>query len=306
MSFEINNLNTKGKFSIINTGSNIDNTIQFLTIGGGGGGGYYGGGGGGAGGFATGALTNNSSTPLLISNVLGKTYTVDVGLGGYGGNSTALYNNGGTGGLSAISGPDLLAYSAWASGGGYGAYGYARGPGGAGASGGGAAGGDPGDNLTEGAATGYAPGYAGGGGSYYHFLGGGGGGANSLPVPGYVSGLDVFAGVGGTGRTSNITGFNSYYAAGGSGGNANNINAPIVTMPGGGNAGNATIIATAGANFGSGGGGGGVPGDGGGGANGIVVLKYHASYPEASASVTSRILNNYRIYIFTSSGSITF
>jgi len=106
---------------------------------------------------------------------------------------------------------------------------------------------------------------------------GGGGGAGSA----------ASGGTGGTGATSSISGSSVTYATGGN-----------------------STGAAAGANgTGNGGGGGGSGTPGGKGGDGIVIIRYANTHPAATATTgdpTITVAGGYRVYKFTSSGSITF
>jgi hypothetical protein len=70
-----------------------------------------------------------------------------------------------------------------------------------------------------------------------------------------------------------------------------------------------TTAATSGGVNTGGGGGGSVFGSGGNGGSGIVVLRYPDSFSAASSTIgspTITVTGGFRIYVFNSSGSITF
>ena len=303
-------------------------TLDVLIVaGGGGGGGGQGGGGGGAGGLAYGSLT---LTP-------GTQYTVTVGGGGsgYTYSSSAAANNG----------SDSLLSTYRVYGGGRGATNNGPG-GDGGSGGGGEGYQTPkyGGNqnlgsvspLTaygEAGGTGQAAGIAaGGGGGGAGVAGGAGNGGAPYNGPG---------GKGGNGRQYNITGSNLYFAGGGGGGCGPGGNGNGFVGGDGGTGGGGG----AGGNFGGGGSGGGsalnpggnggtqgpggaggenTGGGGGGGAftynglvytnggaggSGVVIIRYADTYSAASAttgSPTYTTPTGYRVYMFTSSGSITF
>ena len=263
-----------GEFDEV-TGINLV-PLEYLASAGGGSGGGYGSpwdtGGGGAGGLLFGTFTSAATV----------TYTVTVGAGATGGagNNT----NGSQGSDTTIigSGVSVRCY-----GGGGGAL---WSPAGSGGSGGGvsqqAGYGVPGKGVYPGSTYVDAPrqgydGAPGGGiiGSTGGYGGGGGGSAGS-PANGDRNG--------GPGTTSSFSGTSVTYALGGYGGNG----------------------ATAGVNTGTGGGGGANGGTvGGGGGSGIVIIRYPNTYIDATATTGSPTYTNtggYKIYKFTSSGSITF
>lgn len=103
---------------------------------------------------------------------------------------------------------------------------------------------------------------------------------------------------GGVGVATSFTGSSIYYGGGGIGG-------PDGTPGNGGGGGYAT---SGGTNTGGGGGGGGAGGPYGSGGSGAVLFRQSSSLPEATTtgSLTISISGSYRIYKFTSSGSISF
>ena len=149
-------------------------------------------------------------------------------------------------------------------------------------------------------------GYAGGAGGTWSdwsgavSAGGGGGGASAAggAASGYVAwgSFSSTGGNGGTGASNGITGSSVDYAGGGAGlGYSINGNASF----GGGSAGGAGAVNT----------GGGGSGGGAGGGSGIFVLRYANTYANAKNTTGSPTFTNtggYKIYKFTSSGSITF
>jgi hypothetical protein len=224
------------------------NTIcDILIVGGGGGGGFHTGGGGGAGGYYF-------QTNTIIAS---GTYIINVGKGGNGSaNNNARGSNGNDTTFNGIT----------AKGGGGGASDNDP-TGNSGGSGGGADwNGTPGadtDANTDGNAGGVPINITG---QYY---GSGGGGAGSS---GFTNGN------GGTGKSNNITGTNTFYAAGGGGGRNEGSNWSGIGGSGiGGNGGNGNTAATSGLNgTGSGGGGSGFvtgPSAANGG-SGIVIIKF--------------------------------
>lgn len=140
---------------------------------------------------------------------------------------------------------------------------------------------------------------------------GGGGGAGAVGT----AGISSAGGAGGVGVSSSVAGTLTYYAGGGGGGG---YTPSTVTAgaggTGGGGAGAATgAAAGTGGTINTGGGGGGGAGSGGAGGtggSGIVVLRYPSyGYSAAVSTVgapTFSLVNGYKIYSFTGSGSITF
>jgi hypothetical protein len=103
---------------------------------------------------------------------------------------------------------------------------------------------------------------------------------------------------------SSINGTNTAYAGGGSGGGGG-----AASVGGGGSFSGSGLPGTV--NTGGGGAGGYAAGAAGAGGSGIVILRYLATYNAATAttgSPTVTIINGYRIYTWTTtgSGSITF
>jgi hypothetical protein len=157
-------------------------------------------------------------------------------------------------------------------------------------------------------------GFAGGatstGSNAFGFAGGGGAGG----VGG--NGSDSGGGNGGIGKQSSITGTATYYAGGGGGGAYENrgTNSGIGGLGGGGAAGRTANSSTGQpgtANTGGGGGGhGGFNGVGtaGSGGSGVVILRHVDTLPSATTtgSPTITVTGGFRIYSFTTSGSITF
>ena len=127
---------------------------------------------------------------------------------------------------------------------------------------------------------------------FYSGAGGGAGAAGDYPG-------------GGIGIQSSISGIATYYAGGGGSGYGE-------TVAGQGGGGTGGGSATNGTN-GLGGGGGGVNGGAGStgknGGSGVAIIRYSDSYAAASATTGSPTITTtggYRIYTWTSSGSITF
>jgi hypothetical protein len=250
-------------------------SIEILLVAGGGGGSTTNdsrlpGGCGGAGGYIS-----NGSFAVSSGNFTG-TYTVTVGGGGAGG-----YYGGSKGTDSVFSGTNVTTQTAYGGGGGGGASGGPS-PNQSGGSGGGGGANvtyyNGGPGVYPGSTYISAPrqGYDGGGGGGFFGAGGGGGGAGSAG-----SGA-----TGGTGVANSISGSSVTYATG-------------ATWPGYANGADNT--------------GNGAPNDGVfaayTGGSGIVVLRYPDSFSAASAttgSPTITVSGGYRVYKFTSSGSITF
>jgi hypothetical protein len=126
-----------------------------------------------------------------------------------------------------------------------------------------------------------------------------------------------YSGNGGAGTVSSITGSPVQYAGGGGGSNAvqgPSDNRGLGTAGGGNGAQGCTTIrigTNAQANTGSGGGGSTNSGTtaGASGGSGIVIIRYPASLnPPASTTGLQQVLynNGYQIYVWTSSGTITF
>ena len=132
---------------------------------------------------------------------------------------------------------------------------------------------------------------------------GGGGGAGFAG-----SGQD-----GGNGITSSITGSSTYYGGGGSAGRGDSTTTGTPGLGGGGRGSNAVTYSDAvcqgAANTGGGGGGGGGGNNkGAAGGSGLVVIRYPDTYAAAQSttgSPTYTVAGGYRIYQFTSSGTIT-
>ena len=234
----------------------IGGEIEYLIVAGGGGGGGVIGGGGGAGGLLQGKVTVGPGT-----------YPVQVGAGGIGG--VGWPNNGqdgARGGSSSWNGIEAIG-----GGGGY-RYAYSNRGEHSGGSGGGSANG----SATAGSGT-AGQGFPGGNGGNSDWAGGGGGAGG----PGGITDGSSYAGEGGIGIQSNITGEPLWYAAGGGGatrGTGRAIRGP--GRGGGGQPSQNTQRAQDGApNTGGGGGGGGYNGTstsqiGGTGGSGIVVLRH--------------------------------
>lgn len=306
------NQDTDRSFSLNVVVVNSPTAVDFLVVGGGGGGGDTAGGGGGAGGYLT-SVGNSGSTdtyygggsPALapLSVTPGVTYTVTVGAGGTRYNdatSNSVFST-----ITALGGGG----GDWATGGsGGGGSGFGSGTYPSGSRGGGDYSRATSGQGTRGGAGFYGSGTTPGG-------GGGGGGANEAGANGYY----WTAGGGGSGIQSSITGTATYYAGGGGGG----ASAYGSGGAGGSGGGGAGAINSAGANgspgtANTGGGGGGGHGRntdyagagyGANGGSGIVVIRYADSYAAAASTTGSPTITTsggYRVYKFTSSGSITF
>ena len=285
-------------------------TVDFMVVGGGGGGADTAGGGGGAGGYRTSVGTSGSTdtfngggssaeTALTLNR--GTAYTVTIGAGGTRFNDSTsdsvfatVTSLGGGGGSWAAGGS-----GGGTSGFGSSTYGYnTRGQGNAGTSGQGCRGGG---GM-------YGSGFTPGG-------GGGGGGASLAGLNGYY----WTGGGGGDGIQSSISGTATYYAGGGGGG-ASSYGGNGQGGQGGGGAGAVNspgANGTAGtANTGGGGGGGhgrdtdyAGSGNGANGGSGIVILRTADSVAAAASttgSPTITVAGGYRVYKWTSSGSVTF
>jgi hypothetical protein len=276
--------------------------INYLAIGGGGSGGNSTGGGttsaggaGGGGGLVVGSFGPTYKQP---GSIYGYTLTITVGVGGQPNPTPA--DSGNSGGNSTISGEffntlgTLTAY-----GGGFGGGGrqfYNGTDGSAGGSGGGQGGYSTGSNpIVAAAATQPSStygGYGNNGGKSSTLGGAGGGGAGGLP--GVGSG-----GAGGAGLYVNVANNSSYSAIFGRGGTQ---------------ATNRLIVAGTAQGYGSGGNGGfddsgNLSNRGGPGADGVAIFWYSSDYPKPaliSGTYTTTKENGYRIYKFTSSGSIKF
>ena len=248
-------------------------SVEYLVIAGGGGA-YTGA--GGAGGFRTvSGFAVASGSPI----------TVTVGAGGVGAGSSANGSNSVFSTITSLGGGGTTFD-------------------GVGKSGGSGGGGDAAVASTAGGAGTVGQGNNGGtgfGGSPYAGGGGGGAGAVGGNAPNSSTG-----GNGGNGSASSITGSSVTYAGGGGGGVYSGGTAGSGGSGGGGAGGTTGVSGTTN----SGGGGGGGDGrNGGNGGSGIVVIRYADSFTAATAttgSPTITVAGGYRIYQWTSSGSITF
>jgi len=316
-STDAQNQDSDRAFSITVVPLNATPTVQYLVVAGGGAGGSNAKGWsiqgpGGAGGFRTsvpGATSGgNSSAEALYTISAGVPITVTVGAGGVngtnGGNSqfgTIISLGGGAGAIPA-SGSNYPSGSTANDGG----------------SGGGGGGGATATYLptTSGAGT-AGQGFAGGtkingvGGPGWGGAGGGGAGA----VGGDNS--STSSGNGGAGLASSITGTSTYYAGGGGAAadaTTSTSSGGTGGIGGGGIGARTNRYATDGDTNTGGGGGGGQQSSGttsisGSGGSGIVVVRYADTYDAATSttgSPTITVAGGYRIYKFTSSGSITF
>ena len=273
--------------------------VEYLVVAGGGSGGgstYYAGA-GGAGGLLAGTLTVSAAT----------SYTVTVGTGG----TKVTGGSNGNNGTVSVFGPITAA-----GGGGGGNGGNTNVSGLSGGSGGGGSG--TGDTTGVGGAGGAGTagqGYAGGAGWGQGTGNGAGGGAGG--GAGAVGGntVNAQAGNGGIGKSNSITGTATYYAGGGGGAtNSNNqINQGSGGL-GGGGAGGYSGGTDGTVNTGGGGGGtapAGINGAGiygGAGGSGIVIVRYSSAFEAASTtgSPTVVVSGGYRVYTWTTSGTITF
>ena len=255
-------------------------SVEYLVVAGGGAG--YGGGGGGGG------ILYQANSTLSRQTA----YTITIGAGGSG--------SGVSGSDSSISGSGFT--TATAVGGGGGAPDWTAG--GSGGAGGGGGVGNTGGLGTAGqgnnGGAGETSGSAGAtGGTGNNLAGGGGGGASYYNKSG---------GNGGNGGTYSISGTATTYAGGGGG--CSNGYGQGAGGVGGGGAGKQNAPANPGAD-GLGGGGGGCynfnPAGSGGG--GTVIIRYADSSPAATSTTGSPTYTTpagYRVYQFTTSGSITF
>ena len=284
--------------------------VEYLVVAGGGGSsGYNSAGGGGAGGYrssVTGEQSGGGAGAESVKSLTpGTSYTVTVGAGG-----TGVWGDPGQGSSSATSGSNSVFHDITSIGGGKGASDQAGNilPG-SGGSGGGARGNTT-ETNTGGAGT-AGQGYAGGAGGTVpwslNYPGGGGGGAGAV---GQTAPNQSTAGAGGIGVQSSITGTPTYRAGGG-GGSVQPGSGGAGGLGGGGQGGNTSPSqagASGTANTG-GGGGGGYGATGGNGGAGVVIIRYSDANPAAASttgSPTVTVAGGYRIYTWTSSGSITF
>ncbi len=256
----------------------ITPSVDFLIVGGGGGGGTgtfsNANGGGGAGGL------------VYMTGQLPGYLTITVGLGGAvstsGQNSSIVSDRLNVIALGGGRGGGYTGGIALAGGSGGGSYGNGAGP-------------------TYGAGT-VGQGYRGGAGDYIPAGGtadgGGGGGAGGVGVDGsyggFTSGSGWGGGAGGPGLSYSISGTNVTYAGGG-GGTGGTSGAG---GSGGGGAGELPGLV----NTGGGGGGNNI------GGSGVVIIRYSDSFdaaPFSTGSPTVTVAGGYRIYKFTTSGTLT-
>jgi len=270
--------------------------IEGLIIAGGGGGGgsfFGGGGGGGAGGVMA---TSASITP-------GAQFTIIVGDGGA---SNASGTDSSVSATSGVFGTQLLTTVTAFGGGCGGTNVFFPLDGGSGGGGGCTTG-----SRTFGASGTTGQGNAGGDGranasSVYSEWGGGGGGFSTAGE--HASSTSGGGGDGGLGLDSDISGAANQYAGGGGGG-IRYASTAGVGVYGGGN-GAASGVGSAGTpGTGGGGGGGSFNAAGGVGGSGVVILRYSDVSDPASATTGSPIITvdgGYRVYVWTTSGTITF
>ena len=301
------NQDTNRSFSLTVLAMNPPPTVEYLVVAGGGGGGSAFAGGGGAGGLLT-----ASGFAVAANTAL----TVTIGAGGTGA-LLGSYPSGpnGTQGVSSV-------FSSISTmGGGPGAT-YAANSGGNGGSGGGATptqsvfgkGVYPGSTYLSQTRQGYDGGSSlASGGSGEDYRAGGGGGAGGAGVTA-ISGQ---SGAGGVGLQLSISGTATYYAGGGGGGAgaAGAYANPGAGGLGGGGAGGygsggASTSGVAGSpNTGGGAGGRNHTGQAENGGSGIVIIRYADIYAPAPATTGSPVITvagGYRVYTWTSSGSVTF
>jgi hypothetical protein len=252
--------------------------LSYLVVGGGGGGGRYFSGGGGAGGYRSGTTTITAGTA----------YAVVVG-GGGAALTASQVGIGSSGSASSFAGIE-------SAGGGYGAgsdsAGVVGGSGGSGGGGGGAGSAAGGAGNTP--ATSPSQGNNGGATTYGGAGGGGAGGVGIATASGST---------GGSGASSTITG-TAVVRAGGGGGSAPTSGSG---SGGGGNGATDNVAGTSGAtNTGSGGGGGSYPQQGGNGGSGVVIIRAPVAAASTTGSPTVSTVAGETVYVFTSTGSITF
>ena len=236
--------------------------VRALVVAGGGGGGNDEGGGGGGGGFID--TTTLTFSPNAIASIT-------VGYGGIGaeGNDVFYASNG----QNSVLGT-LIAVGGGAGGSSINTNTAAIRNGSVGGSGGGGAG-ESLSNRAGGAGT-ATQGFAGGNG----ITGGSGGGGGGAIETGNTDGN----GLGGDGRTSDISGVNVIYGGGGGGGNGNTGSTSYAGSDGGGGRGGSTSITAVGGTAGLGGGGGGggslatasssVSFSGADGGSGVIIIRY--------------------------------
>lgn len=251
-------------------------TVEYLLVAGGGGG--YSQAGGGGGGILSGSLP-----PLTLAKAA-ITYPIVVGAGGPNSNK----------------GADSTAFSLTALGGG--SVSPQIGAGGAFSTNGGDgdsqrnAGGHGDWSSAAYAANGNGRATNGGSGGGKAGGGGGGGGTNYWP-----------AGSGGAGSAFSISGSSVTYAGGGGGAQASSYQGAPGGTGGGGNGQYSSSGSSGGGGLG-GGGGGSYQSSAGAGGSGVVIIRYPDSYPLATSAPGASVstTGGYRIYQWTSTGSITF
>jgi hypothetical protein len=287
--------------------------IELLIVAGGG---YGTSGGGGAGGLV---YYGSNSTPKTPNGnayqLVTGTYTIVVGAG----SASSSTQVGGTSSFS-LSGTTLFSATGGGAGGNDSASGTASNDSLASGKNGGSGGG-AGLGLIGGYSYGFNPGQGivgqGRPGGYNNYdnnnpkYGAGGGGGAGADGGGGVASWAAMGGAGGSGLTYDISGSAVTYAGGGGGrGYARQVGVNGQGGSGGSGGGGRGYgdtgpTYTAGeANTGGGGGGGGQPGG-----SGIVIIRYADTFAAASAttgSPTITVAGGYRVYKFTSSGSITF
>jgi hypothetical protein len=286
--FEIYSTNNSS-WNTLASFSNTVTSVEYMVVAGGGGAAS---GGAGAGGY-------RAASGFAVT--AGVSITVTVGAGGTGVVSSggSLPTAGSTSTFSTIN----------SSGGGRGGQDTANNA----STGGSGGGGGASNGVTTGAAGNsgaYTPveGFAGGGnatfqGSPYPAGGGGGSSAAGQSATGAST-----AGNGGAGTANSIGGTSVTYAGGG-GGAVYGGGTAGTGGAGGGGAGNGSGNGTAGtANTGGGGGGGSVGAVGGNGGSGIVIVRYADTFAAATSTTggpTINVAGGYRVYTWTSSGTIT-
>ena len=276
-------------------------TVEYLVVAGGGSGavgnsGNIGNGGGGAGGYKTAA-------GLSIAG--GILYTVIVGAGGTSPGTNTLGALGLNGSDSSLSGSGLTTITSLG-GGSARAYRTAAGS----SSNGGSGGGGAWNNISAGLGT-AGQGYDGGAGPNAGGANGGGGGGGAGAVG--FNGSSASGGAGGVGLSSSISGSEIFYAGGGGGGRGGAGGNGGGGRGGGIGSGSSNAKGTNG-DVNTGGGGGGTAGTtsgSGNGGSGIVIIRYPDIYAAATSTTGVEagypvVSGGYRIYKWTSSGSITF
>jgi len=267
--------------------------VEYLVVAGGGAGGYgnssIGGGGGGAGGLRTATGFNVSA---------GSPITVTIGAG------AAAQTDGGS---QPQKGSDSVFSTITSIGGGCGNhYNYNNTSGNRPVTGG-SGGGSARSSNTYGFGT-SGQGFDGGS-QDNNDEGSGGGGASQV-------GGDAIGGTrggnGGDGITSSISGSSTSYSGGGGGGARSSRTVGSGGLGGGGQGGNdggVSPVAGTANTGGGGGGGGGFADNSAAGGSGVVIVRYPDTFSEATSttgSPTYTVSGGYRIYKWTSSGSITF